>query len=109
MLIPNSASRRNTGSATPNEEWSNLEKQGLLALTFAQPSDNDLVAADDRVSLLGLRELATGKPVQCRLLRPDGSAETIWLNHSYSEPQLDWFRAGSALNLAYGSFALQRR
>jgi len=58
--------------------------------------------ADDRVSLLGLRELAPDKPVQCRLVHSDGSTETLWLNHSFSEAQLGWFRAGSALNLVHG-------
>lgn len=78
---------------------SNLKKQGLLALTFASPSDYERIREDDRLSLLGLRALAAGKPVECRLKHSDGTQETVSLNHSFSESQLEWFRAGSALNL----------
>jgi aconitate hydratase len=77
---------------------SNLKKQGLLALTFADPNDYERLHASDRVSLLGLRQLAAGKPVVCRLAHADGTEETLQLRHSYSERQLEWFRAGSALN-----------
>jgi aconitate hydratase len=78
---------------------SNLKKQGLLALTFADRPDYNRIREDDRISLLGLQQLAADKPVECRLLHSDGTSETLWLNHSFSEPQLKWFRAGSALNL----------
>jgi aconitate hydratase A / 2-methylisocitrate dehydratase len=77
---------------------SNLKKQGLLALTFSRGEDYERIRADDRLSLLGLRELAAGKPVRCRLVHSDGAEETLELQHSYSERQLAWFRAGSALN-----------
>jgi aconitate hydratase len=77
---------------------SNLKKQGLLALTFTHPDDYDRIRGDDRLSLLGLRELAPGKPVRCRLIHSDGTEEVLQLKHSYSERQLEWFRAGSALN-----------
>ncbi|MGH8201486.1 MAG: aconitate hydratase [Steroidobacteraceae bacterium] len=77
---------------------SNLKKQGLLALTFADPSDYERLRAEDRVSLVGLAQLATRKPVTCRLAHADGTEETLQLRHSYSERQLEWFRAGSALN-----------
>jgi len=77
---------------------SNLKKQGLLALTFADPADYEKVRAGDRVSLLGLAGLAPGRPVECRLDHADGTRETLSLCHSYSAAQLDWFRAGSALN-----------
>ena len=78
---------------------SNLKKQGLLALTLSDPADYDRIREDDRVSLVGLQDLAPGKPVECRLTHSDGSTETLHLDHSYSESQLDWFRLGSALNL----------
>jgi aconitate hydratase len=78
---------------------SNLKKQGLLPLTFADPADYDLIREDDRVSLSGLRDLAPGKPVVCTVRHSDGTAETISLGHSFGESQLEWFRAGSALNL----------
>ena len=77
---------------------SNLKKQGLLALRFLDPEDYDRIREDDRVSLLGLANLAPGKPVCCRVQHADGTHETIWLDHSYSAAQLEWFRAGSALN-----------
>ncbi|MCH8207095.1 MAG: aconitate hydratase, partial [Chloroflexi bacterium] len=77
----------------------NLKKQGLLALTFADAADYDRVREDDRVSLVGLDGLAPGKPVSCILHHPDGTTETLSLNHSFGESQLAWFRAGSALNL----------
>ena len=78
---------------------SNLKKQGLLALTLSDPADYDRIREDDRVSLVGLQDLAPGKPVECRVTHSDGSTETLHLDHSYSESQLDWFRLGSALNL----------
>ena len=77
---------------------SNLKKQGLLALAFADPKDYERLRASDRVSLLGLARLAAGQPIACRLVHADGSEETLQLHHSYSERQLEWFRAGSALN-----------
>ena len=78
---------------------SNLKKQGLLALTFRDAADYERVREDDRVSLTGLAQLAPGKPVECRLSHADGTAETLLLEHSYSAAQIEWFRAGSALNL----------
>ena len=78
---------------------SNLKKQGLLALTFQSPADYDRLREDDRVSLAGLKNLAPGKPVECRVKHADGSTETLKLNHTFSGPQLEWFRKGSALNL----------
>ena len=78
---------------------SNLKKQGLLALTFPNPDDYDRIQEDDRISLLGLKDLAPGKPVECIVNHADGTSETLQLNHSYGESQVAWFRLGSALNL----------
>jgi aconitate hydratase len=78
---------------------SNLKKQGLLALTFEDPADYERIREDDRVSLTGLRDMAPDKPVICQVRHSDGSSESLRLNHSYTESQLDWFRKGSALNL----------
>jgi aconitate hydratase A / 2-methylisocitrate dehydratase len=78
---------------------SNLKKQGLLALTFQDPTDYDRIRADDRISLVGLQEMAPGQPVECRIKHADGTSETLWLNHTFSASQLEWFRKGSALNL----------
>ena len=82
---------------------SNLKKQGLLALTFSRTDDYERIRADDRLSLLGLRELAAGKPVRCRVVHSDGTEEALELSHSYSERQLAWFREGSALNTLAGA------
>ena len=78
---------------------SNLKKQGLLALTFQSPADYDRVRADDRLSLVGLEEMAPDQPVECRIKHADGTGETLKLNHTFSASQLEWFRKGSALNL----------
>jgi aconitate hydratase len=78
---------------------SNLKKQGLLALTFQDPADYDRIRADDRLSLVGLAEMAPGQPVECRIKHADGASETLRLNHTFSASQLEWFRKGSALNL----------
>jgi aconitate hydratase len=80
---------------------SNLKKQGLLALTFLEPGDYERIREDDRISLLQLRSLAAEKPVECRLAHADGTTEVLRLSHSCSELQLEWFRAGSALNLLH--------
>jgi aconitate hydratase len=84
---------------------SNLKKQGLLALTFQNPADYDRIREDDRISLVGLKHMAPGKPVDCRVKHADGITETLRLNHSFSGPQLEWFRKGSALNLFHGGSA----
>ena len=78
---------------------SNLKKQGLLALTFRDPADYDRIREDDRISLVDLASLAPGRPLQCLVAHADGTSETLQLNHSFGASQLDWFRAGSALNL----------
>jgi len=77
----------------------NLKKQGLLALTFSDAADYERVKADDRVSLVDLAGMEPGKPVVCRLAHADGTVEELALRHSYTEEQLAWFRAGSALNV----------
>jgi len=78
---------------------SNLKKQGLLPLTFTDPKDYDNIREDDRISLVGLKDLALGKPVKCTIHHADGTEETLMLNHSFGEKQVAWFRVGSALNL----------
>ena len=78
---------------------SNLKKQGLLALTFRDPDDYDRIREDDRLSLIGLAAIAPAKPVECRVEHSDGAVELLQLDHSYSARQIEWFRAGSALNV----------
>jgi aconitate hydratase len=77
----------------------NLKKQGLLPLTFASPADYDLLREDDRISLLGLAELAPGSTVRMVIKHADGSTDEATLVHTFNENQVEWFRAGSALNL----------
>lgn len=77
----------------------NLKKQGMLALTFAEPADYDKIQEDDRISIRGLDRLAPGSQVDVELKHADGSVETIKANHSYSPIQIEWFKHGSALNL----------
>jgi aconitate hydratase len=77
----------------------NLKKQGVLPLTFADPADYDKVRADDVVDVTGLAELAPGVPLTVVLHHADGSVDDVPVNHTMSEEHIDWFRAGSALNL----------
>jgi aconitate hydratase len=77
----------------------NLKKQGILALTFSNPDDYEKIQEDDRISLVGLNELAPQKQVKCILIHNNGNQEEILLSHSYNQSQLEWFKAGSALNV----------
>ena len=77
----------------------NLKKQGVLALTFANPADYDLIQEDDTFDICGLDGLAPGSQVTMVAHHADGSSDTIMGNHSYSDNQIEWFKAGSALNL----------
>ncbi|OON67244.1 aconitate hydratase [Hymenobacter sp. CRA2] len=77
----------------------NLKKQGMLALTFANKADYDLIEEGDTIDILGLTEFAPGKPLQIRLHHADGDTDLITVNHTYNEGQIEWFKAGSALNL----------
>ena len=76
----------------------NLKKQGILALTFADPKDYEKIDQQDRISVTGLGSLAPGKPVQVTIYKTDGTTLTIHANHSITEQQIAWFKAGSALN-----------
>jgi aconitate hydratase len=77
----------------------NLKKQGVLALTFADPADYEKVRADDVVDLVGLSALAPGSTVEVVVEHADGGTDAFPARHTLSEEQIDWFRAGSALNL----------
>ena len=76
----------------------NLKKQGILPMTFADPANYDQIDQEDRVSVTGLNELAPGKPVSVTIHKKDGKEITIQANHSMTEQQVKWFQAGSALN-----------
>ncbi len=76
----------------------NLKKQGMLALTFADETDYDKVQEDDVFNFVDLHEFAPGKPLTVEIVHADKSVDTIKVNHSYNEEQIEWFKAGSALN-----------
>ena len=77
----------------------NLKKQGVLPLTFANPSDYDKIQEEDKVNIVGLSELSPGKQVKMILKHKDGSKDEIMLNQTMNAAQIEWFKAGSALNL----------
>ncbi len=77
----------------------NLKKQGVLALTFADKNDYDKIQEDDTIDILGLTTFAPYVPLTIRLRHKDGTVEEIQAHHSYNEGQIKWFQAGSALNL----------
>ncbi|GHE72030.1 aconitate hydratase [Roseivirga thermotolerans] len=77
----------------------NLKKQGMLALTFANEADYDKVQEDDTINFLDLDQFSEGKPLNIEFVHADGSKDVIVANHTYNEAQIGWFRAGSALNL----------
>ncbi|ORX61986.1 aconitate hydratase [Hesseltinella vesiculosa] len=77
----------------------NLKKQGMLPLTFANPADYDKVQSSDKVDIIGLTDFQEGKPLTLRAHHADGSSDDITLNHTFNPGQIEWFKAGSALNL----------
>lgn len=76
----------------------NLKKQGMLALTFVDKNDYDKIREDDKISILGLTEFKPGKNLQVELVHQDGSKEVFDVAHTYNDIQIEWFKAGSALN-----------
>jgi aconitate hydratase len=77
----------------------NLKKQGVLAITFADKADYDKIREDDAIDVIGLKDLAPGKQLTIVLNHSDGSKDEFKVNHTYNENQIEWFKAGSALNL----------
>ncbi|MFN8356087.1 MAG: aconitate hydratase [Spirosomataceae bacterium] len=77
----------------------NLKKQGMLALTFANPADYDKFQEDDTIDILGLTEFAPGKPLTVVLHHADGFTDEFLANHTYNEQQIEWFKEGGALNI----------
>jgi aconitate hydratase len=80
----------------------NLKKQGMLALTFADPSTYDAIGEDDRISVLDLADLAPDTPVRCAIHKPDGASVEFLATHTMNDEQIEWFTAGSALNIIRG-------
>ncbi|MCY4489836.1 MAG: aconitate hydratase [Thaumarchaeota archaeon] len=81
----------------------NLKKQGILALTFENPSDYDLILESDRFNITGLDTITPQEPITCIISHIDGTHHKTSLNHSYNESQIEWFKAGSALNVLKNS------
>jgi aconitate hydratase len=77
----------------------NLKKQGLLGLTFVNPADYDKIKETDTIDILGLDEFTAGVPLKIKLNHADDSSDIFEVNHTYNKTQIDWFKAGSALNL----------
>jgi len=77
----------------------NLKKQGMLGLTFANEADYDKIQEDDTINFTDLVDFTPGKPLTLEFVHADGSKDTIMANHTYNEAQIGWFKAGSALNL----------
>ena len=77
----------------------NLKKQGMLGLTFANESDYDKIQEDDTFNFVDLKEFAPGNQLTLEIVHADQSQDAIKLNHTYNQQQIDWFKAGSALDL----------
>ena len=77
----------------------NLKKQGMLGLTFDNESDYDLIKEDDTFNFTDLTDFGEGKQLNLEIIHNDGTKNNIKLNHTYNQQQIDWFKAGSALNL----------
>ena len=83
----------------------NLKKQGMLGLTFNDKADYEKFQEDDTIDIIGLGEFSPGKPLAMVLHHKDGSADIISVNHTYNEQQIEWFKAGGALNIIRREFA----
>jgi aconitate hydratase len=83
----------------------NLKKQGMLALTFQDKSDYDLIQEDDQIDIIGLQQFSEGEPLTLVLHHADGTKNEIKVQHTYNSAQIEWFKAGSALNLIKGQHA----
>ena len=83
----------------------NLKKQGVLALTFSDPADYNRIKGTDSIDITGLASFAPGNPLSARVQPASGAAFDIKLNHTFNAEQIEWFKAGSALNLMKSQFA----
>lgn len=86
----------------------NLKKQGMLAITFTNPDDYDKILEDDTFNFLDLDQFAPSKTLTIELIHANGNKENIFVNHTYNQAQIDWFKAGSALNLIKQKEAIQK-
>ena len=77
----------------------NLKKQGMLALTFANKEDYEKIKEDDIIDIVGLNSFSPGRPLKVVLHHNDRTKDEITVNHTYNQQQIEWFKAGSALNM----------
>jgi aconitate hydratase len=82
----------------------NLKKQGLLGVTFANKEDYNKILEDDEIDIVGLTEFSVGKPLEVVLHHKDGSSDSFLVNHTYNEQQIEWYKAGGALNIIRREF-----
>ena len=82
----------------------NLKKQGMLGLTFADKEDYNKILEDDSIDIIGLTSFAPGNQLQMVFNHADGTSDTINVNHTYNEQQIEWFKAGAALNIIRREF-----
>jgi aconitate hydratase len=85
----------------------NLKKQGMLAITFDNKADYDKIQEDDVIDIVGLKTFAPGVALTVVLHHNDGTSESIQVNHTYNEQQIEWFRAGGALNVIRRSISAE--
>ncbi len=83
----------------------NLKKQGMLALTFADKADYEIIQEDDTINIIGLESFKAGVPLTLEFHHSDGTMTSIQVNHTYNDQQIEWFRAGAALNIIRKEFA----
>jgi aconitate hydratase len=81
----------------------NLKKQGMLALTFVDKADYEKIKEDDSIDIVGLNQFAPNTPLSLVLNHADGTKDTISVNHTYNQQQIEWFKAGGALNIIRAS------
>jgi aconitate hydratase len=87
----------------------NLKKQGMLGITFNDKDDYDKILEDDLIDIDGLTSFAVNKPLIVHLKHKDGTQDTILVNHTYNEQQIEWFKAGGALNIIRREFANRKK
>ncbi|MEO7119810.1 MAG: aconitate hydratase, partial [Ginsengibacter sp.] len=86
----------------------NLKKQGMLGVTFDNKEDYNKILEDDLIDVIGLTGFAENKPLTIHLNHKDGTTESFLVNHTYNEQQIEWFKAGGALNIIRKDFAASK-
>jgi aconitate hydratase len=87
----------------------NLKKQGMLAVTFVNKDDYDKILEDDTINIMGLDHFTPDKPLEVHLYHKDGTTDSFLVNHTYNEQQIEWFKAGAALNIIRREFEKSKK